>query len=395
MTELDTALWFVIRSMVYGGICGFFFSFIPFLKLARPRLILFWVLNILFFGVWFFSQFSDKNWLVHNNYLKWPIALWLNASMAYAACASVICGIRLLYFVFKKQPKRLFLRNPNTLLIPFVWLLSAFGVYEAMTPPLLKTYDVYLHDLPVELDGFKVAQITDSHIADFVSSSELAENVQRLNTLKPDLLVMTGDLINDERQVDEAFQALEQTNAPLGVIGILGNHEKYHGLALIEEKYKTESQKFPIRLLVDNHVSINYRGVTFQVTGVDYPIPPNTRGQKIEYELFEQKVAESAQKAFDGIDPNQWNLFLAHHPNTFNYITEKNASLTLAGHTHGGQVLPLGYLVGQLRYHFDYLKGWYERNQQALFVSVGMGNIWPYRLGVPREIVVFTLHHKK
>ncbi len=395
MSALNTALWFVIHSMIYGGLCGLFLTFVPFLKLSRPKLVLFWTLNILIFGVWLLSQYSTQNWLVHTPSLQWTIALWLNACMAYVPLAFIICVIHAGLYLLKRKPKRPFLISPNPILIPFVWLLSGFGVYEAMTPPILKSFDVYLADLPDELEGFKIAQITDSHIADFVSSEELATSVEQLNKHHPDLLVMTGDLLDDNRQLDSAFQALEKTSAPLGVIGILGNHEKYHGLNEIIDKYKVESAHFPIQLLIDSHITLSYRDVEFQVTGVDYPQAPNTRRQHIDVDVFNQHMADSAARAFDGVNPTQWNLLLAHHPNTFHFISDKNASLTLAGHTHGGQVLPLGYTLGKFRYHLDYLKGWFEREHQAMFVSVGMGNVWPCRMGVPREITIFTLHRKE
>lgn len=89
----------------------------------------------------------------------------------------------------------------------------------------------------------------------------------------------------------------------------------------------------------------------------------------------------------------QWILSLTHHPDFFDLAAANQTSLSLAGHTHGGQALPLGYTVGRL--WSDYLKGWFQRQQSQMYVSVGMGHIWPYRLGVPTEIVTFTLHTKK
>lgn len=392
---ISTSLWFVYHSMIYGAICGLFFTLIPHLRLHKKTLILYWLCNIAIFGIWLASEFSAQNWLVTNTSLRWIIALWLNATMAYCALGGGFLVLRLLLRIARKKLNSHLWFKPNSVLIPVVWMLSGLGVYEAMKPPLLRHYDVYLDQLPAGLDGLKIAQITDSHISDFVGSRDLAVAVQRLNETKPDLLVMTGDLLDDERQLDSAFEALASTTAPLGVVAILGNHEKYHGLGEILKKYKDAEQQAKIRLLVDESASLRYGNTNFQVVGVDYPMPANARGEHLEKTTIDDWMQHSAQKAFSNVKKDEWILCLTHHPNFFDLAAENNTSLSLAGHTHGGQVLPLGYTVGRYQYDFNYLKGWFEKQQSQLFVSVGMGHVWPYRLGVPPEIVTFTLHQKK
>ena len=155
------------------------------------------------------------------------------------------------------------------------------------------------------------------------------------------------------------------------------------------QKYKSEEKQANIRLLVDENITLNYHGTEFQIVGVDYPIRPDSRRRMAETAEMDY-MQRSADKAFNGIKPDEWILCLTHHPDFFNLAVANQASLSLAGHTHGGQILPLGYTVGKL--WFSYLKGWYQQQQSQLFVSVGMGHVWPYRLGVPPEIVTFTLH---
>ena len=388
---ISTTLWFVYRGMIYCGICGLLLTFIPHFRLHKRALQLYWLTNLLVIGTWYLSQFSVQNWLVVSTPLRWLIALWLNANMAYVALGMSFLIASLLFRLFRRKPNSLFWRKPNRLLIPIVSLLSAFGVYEAMSSPLLRHYEVSLEQLPPALEGMKIAQITDSHIGDFVGSDDLAHVVDRLNAEKPDLLVMTGDLLDDERQLDSAFAALARSNAPLGVIAILGNHEKYHALAAVLQKYKSEAKQANLRLLVDENITLNYHGTEFQIVGVDYPILPDSRRKLAETAKMDY-MQRSADKAFNGVKTNEWILCLTHHPDFFDLAAENQASLSLAGHTHGGQVLPLGYTVGKL--WFRYLKGWYQQQQSQLFVSVGMGHVWPYRLGVSPEIVTFTLHSK-
>jgi len=391
---LSTSLWFVYHSMIYGGICGLLLTLLPHLRLHKRTLIIYWITNIVIFGIWLISEFSAQNWLVTSTPLRWVIALWLNATMAYTAVAGAFLVLRLLLRIARRKLSSKFWHQPNRYLLPFVWLLSAAGVYEAMSPPELRHFDVYLEQLPAALDGVKIAQITDSHVGDFVGSSDLAKAVQRLNDTKPDLLVMTGDLLDDERQLNSSFAALAQSTAPLGVVAILGNHEKYHGLPEILKKYQTEEKQTNIRLLVDESISMNYRNTEFQVVGVDYPMPANARGEKMEKTTIEDWMEHSAKKAFAKVNKKEWMLCLTHHPNFFDLSAKNDVSLSLAGHTHGGQVWPLGYTIGRYQYDFNYLKGWFQKQQHQLFVSVGMGHVWPYRLGVPTEIVTFTLHRK-
>ena len=386
---ISTSLWFVYHSIIYAGICGLLLTLVPHLRLHKRTLWIYWFLNLLIFSIWLISQFSEQNWLVTSTPLRWIIALWLNASMAYVAVGGGFTVLRVLLRVARRKLSAHFWHQPNAILLPLVWMLSAFGVYEAMSAPLLRHYDVYLEQLPAELDGFKIAQITDSHISDFVGSRELASAVSRLNATNPDLLVMTGDLLDDERQLDSTFAALTHSNAPMGVVAILGNHEKYHGLPTILQKYKTEAKQAKLQLLVDENITLNYHGAEFQIVGVDYPILPDSRRHMAETAQLDY-MQRSADKAFRGVKPSEWILCLTHHPDFFDLAAANHASLSLAGHTHGGQVLPLGYTVGRL--WFNYLKGWYQLPSSQLFVSVGMGHVWPYRLGVPPEIVTFTLH---
>lgn len=388
---ISTTLWFVYRGMIYCGISGLLLSVIPHFRLHKRALQLYWLMNLLIMGTWYISQFSAQNWLVTTVPLRWMIALWLNANMAYAAAGMGFLVVSLLLRIFRRKLHHLLWRKPNRLLIPFVSLLSVAGVYEAMTPPVLRHFDVYLEQLPPALEGMKLAQITDSHVGDFISSAELASAVNRLNAEKPDLLVMTGDLLDDERQLDSTFAALASANAPLGVVATLGNHEKYQGLTAILEKYQTAESSGQIRLLVDEKMNLSYRGTVFQIAGVDYPILPDSRRKLAETAQMDY-MQRSAEKIFRSVTPDEWLLCLTHHPDFFDLAAARKTSLSLAGHTHGGQTLPLGYTLGRL--WSDYLKGWYQQQQSQLYVSTGMGHVWPYRLGVPTEIVVFTLHSK-
>lgn len=389
---ISTTLWFVYRGMIYCGVSGLLLSFIPPLRMQKVRLWGYWLLNLLVIGIWYISQFSATNWLVTSTPLRWIVALWLNANMAYVAMAAGFLVLRLSLALLRQTPRRQFWRQPNVMLLPIACMLSGFGVYEAMQPPVYRHYDLYLEQLPPALDGMKIAQLTDSHIGDFVGVAELTSAINRLNAEKPDLFAFTGDLLDDDRQLDATFAALATVNAPLGTIAILGNHEKYQGLDAILKKYQAAAGTGRIRLLVDDSLMLNYHGTDFQVIGVDYPLQPNSR-RKLAESAEKAYMQRSADKAFSKLAPETWHLLLTHHPDFFDLAVSRHISLALAGHTHGGQALPLSYTVGRL--WSEYVKGWFQQQQSGLYVSTGMGHVWPYRLGVPTEIVTFTLHQKK
>jgi predicted MPP superfamily phosphohydrolase len=394
---ISTTLWFFYRSAVYCGVTGILLTWVPLFRLRKPVLITYWILNVLIMGTWFASEFSDHNWLVTTPViLRWILAIWQNANMAFVPLAFLIW----LYVFWRRRRnkplQRIFWQKPSVFLLPAMFVLAAFGVQEALAPPVLRHYDVYLKTLPAGLDGMKIAQITDSHVGDFIGSDDLKDAILRLNQEKPDLLVMTGDLLDDERQLKSSFDALSLSTAPLGVVGILGNHEKYHGLDEILAEYHSKANAVtipPIRLLVDSHLTANYHGTDFAIAGVDYPSPPNSR-KPLKDIRFDDFMRRSAAHAFHGISPDEWTLCLSHHPNFLFLSADYKVSLTLSGHTHGGQVLPLGYTVGRYAYDFKYLKGWFTERGSQLFVSVGMGQLWPFRLGVPKEIVTMTLHRQ-
>lgn len=262
---------------------------------------------------------------------------------------------------------------------------STAGLAGGSTGFKVKTVEVRLPGLPAAMDGFRIGQITDVHVGNFIDTQYLRDAVTAMNEAQVDLQVMTGDLIDDLEQLDGTMAALETCKAPHGMLAILGNHEHWRGLDEVVAAYEaSRARGGPVRLLVDEAHTLEHAGQRVRVVGVDYPIS-GRRGMRVKLE----RMLESAEKAFQGTSPDEVLLCLTHHPDFFDLAAERGARLTLAGHTHGGQVAFFGLPV--FWFVFQYMLGRYRRGDHQLYVSGGTGHWLPFRIGVAPEVTVLTL----
>jgi uncharacterized protein len=247
---------------------------------------------------------------------------------------------------------------------------------------------LYLRNWPRALDGFRIGQITDTHVGDFISPDWVAHAVGILNDAGVHLQVMTGDLLDDLYYLEPSFRALEQCQAPLGMLCVLGNHEKVHRrLQPILAAYQAHQAGGRIRLLVDQSTVLEHNGSPLCVVGVDYPMRVN--GNHVLPKPKQRQLMQlSAVRAFSAVNQSQPLLCLSHHPDFFPLAQERRVLLTLSGHTHGGQLALLGR---PLYTPYEFNLGHYERSGSHLYVSGGTGHWLPLRYGVPMEVTVLTL----
>ncbi|GMU06813.1 metallophosphoesterase [Corallococcus caeni] len=261
---------------------------------------------------------------------------------------------------------------------------SAVGVVGGSLGFTVREVEVKLRGLPSALDGFRIGQITDIHVGPFISPEYLRGAVEVMNTAGVDLQVMTGDLIDDVNQLDETMAALASTTARHGMLAILGNHEHWRGLDEVLGGYAQLAQRgAPVRLLVDEAHVLEHGGQRLRVVGVDFPMSGRSRTVR------DQRWQHSAETAFKEGHPDDVVLCLSHHPDFFPYAAERGASLTLAGHTHGGQVAFLG--VPLFGFAFKHMLGRYRFRDSHLYVSGGTGHWLPFRIGIPPEVTLLTL----
>ena len=257
------------------------------------------------------------------------------------------------------------------------------GVVSSIAPFTIRRSDVKLRGLAPELDGFRIGQITDTHVGAFIDAAYIRRAVEAMNAEQTDLQVMTGDLIDDLEQIDATFDALQQCRARHGMFAILGNHEHWRGLDVIVPKYEAITAKGgPVRLLVNESARLEHKGAAIRIVGTDYPMP-GLRSSR------QDVMARQAETSFAGVQPGETVLCLAHHPDFFPFAAERGARLTLSGHTHGGQVAILGFPV--FGFAFRHMLGWYRSGEHRLYVSGGTGHWLPFRIGVPTEVTILTL----
>lgn len=241
---------------------------------------------------------------------------------------------------------------------------------------------------PKALDGLQIGQITDTHVGDFISPAWVANAVAILNNAGVHLQVMTGDLLDDLHYIEPSFRALELCQAPLGMLCILGNHEKMHGrLQPMLAAYRARAAAGRIRLMVDESTVLQHNGSKLSVVGVDYPMRVNGSHVLPKQEQREL-MRRSAERAFAAAREARALLCLSHHPDFFPFAVQRGAHLTLSGHTHGGQ-LAIGGEPLFTPYEFNL--GHYQRADSHLYVSGGTGHWLPLRYGVPMEVTIITV----
>lgn len=272
----------------------------------------------------------------------------------------------------------------TTSTLPFA--ACAYGLTLGRTEIETTRKRIRLARLPRAFDGFRVAQLSDLHIGPFMSASQIRNVVRMTNEYKPDLVLLTGDyVIWDPRTQGAVVDALSELQAPYGVFGCLGNHELWSGC---EGSITRLFARRNIRILRQESWPVQSGGEILNLIGVDYQsvrhFGPHPEGVVNEY----LKGVEPL------ILPGTANLLLSHNPNTFDRAAQLGIDLSLAGHTHGGQVT-LEFINKNLspsRLITAYVRGWFEKKGCQLYVNRGIGTIGvPIRFDAPPEITVFEL----
>jgi predicted MPP superfamily phosphohydrolase len=267
---------------------------------------------------------------------------------------------------------------------PFV--ASGYGLLYERTDIEITHQHIKLRRLPKAFDGFRVAQLSDIHIGPFMPADEIRRCVVMVNQLKPDLVALTGDFITWDASTEGAIvEVLGGLRAPFGVFGSLGNHERW---ADVENSLPRLFAAQGVKILRHEHARLESGGEQLNLIGVDYETrrrfgPP---GDGIVGQYLEGVRALML--------PDTANILLSHNPNTFDRAAELGIDLSLAGHTHGGQVT-LEFLSPYLspsRLITPYARGWFQKGDSQLYVNRGIGTIGvPIRIDSPPEITLFEL----
>jgi len=277
-------------------------------------------------------------------------------------------------------------------------LATAYGATAGRRRYRLVSVDVPMANLPPSLDGLRIVHLSDLHIGDFMPRAAVRRAVDLANGVCPDLAVVTGDLITSERDpLEDCIVELSRLRAPLGIWGCHGNHENWSG---VEAQAQALFELYGMRVLRQQCAELSWRGSRFNLVGVD---DQRERARPGEPSSMLRGIEALVRRDIP-------NILLSHNPDTFPRAAALGIELSLAGHTHGGQ---LRFAIGNHQWSpasfvTPFVAGLYRlplglekrggetaprpRKFAFLYVNQGLGTFGlPVRLGVPPEITVLTL----
>ena len=254
--------------------------------------------------------------------------------------------------------------------------LSGWGVWSAIRPVEVKRVPVRLSKLPASLNGLRLVQLSDMHVGLTIGRDFVEDVVRKVNDLDPDIVAITGDLIDGSvEDLGHAVAPLGEIRSTLGTYFVTGNHEYYSGA----DSWLGFLQSIGIRTLRNEHVALEKDGETIHLAGVD----DWTAHQ------FGNGHGADITRAMAGRDTSKPVVLLAHQPVQFDEAREHGVDLQISGHTHGGQIFPFGVLTRLVQ---PFLSGLHQRGDSQIYVSSGTG-YWgpPMRIAAPAEITLIEL----
>ena len=262
--------------------------------------------------------------------------------------------------------------------------LVGYSAYFGRHDYAIEDVPIAISGLPRTLDGFTIVQLSDIHIGHFVGDWELRAAERLVREARPDLIVLTGDLVDHEPQYAPRLGQLVRRLQPLarhGVAAVPGNHDYYSGI----DEVLAALQGGGARVLRNAGCVIGDGGGGFALLGVDdlwagsHGHGPASRGPE------RTTGGPDLQRALGMVRPGLPRVLLCHQPEFF-WDAASQIQLQLSGHTHGGQV-SLGYDPAGLVLPHGYVEGEYQRNGGTLYVNRGFGTAGPpARLGSAPEV---------
>lgn len=232
--------------------------------------------------------------------------------------------------------------------------------------------------LPPGLEGLRVLQLTDLHLGAYLDPEGVREIVERAREHRPDLVVLTGDIIDHVPWLAPTLAAVKSLDAPLGCYAVMGNHEHYRGARETRLVYARSG----VELLDDRSQLVDVRGAKLVIAGVD---DPARRGKADFYE-------RAIDRALEASPSEAFRLGLCHRPSGFPTLASRGVDLTLSGHTHGAQLgTPSGRSLLEPIAPEAYLWGRYRMGDKQLYTSSGGGHWFAFRLGCPSEAALVVL----
>jgi predicted MPP superfamily phosphohydrolase len=279
----------------------------------------------------------------------------------------VVAGTRTL------EPELVTLRKAH---IPFA-SLRRLGAHNDVYDLEVTQHEIVLDHLPAAFDGYRIAFLTDTHVASFMRRGLYREAVARAMRFDPDLVLLGGDFVTFERHIPLMAEVLMPGLAARdGVYAVLGNHDYWADADGIIAALTVRG----VRFLINRSIAIRRGGDAIALLGID--------------ELY--RGDPDVDTAFAPVDPAAVCIGLSHHPDIVDLLDGRRIDLLVCGHTHGGQIrFPFfGSVVVPSKHEARYASGFHRAGEVLMYVSRGIGAVPPLRILCRPEVATFVLRRK-
>ncbi|HEX9986720.1 MAG TPA: metallophosphoesterase [Thermoanaerobaculia bacterium] len=375
-----------------------FIILVAFALLGDARIFLF-VLNRLVFGnhrheqsPWSWLMWFTPPVLLVLTLLFWPLHQWVDRFatpwpilstigagwLFFAAAVGIGWIVRRLHLVLEGEkpvhgvrtqaPRVIRLRKAH---VPFAWLRK-LGAHNDIYDLEVTRHEIFIDDLPPAFDGYRIAFLTDTHVASFVRREFYREIQAQVAAFDPDLILLGGDFVSFNRHIKLMSATLmSDLSARDGVYAILGNHDYWAGAREVTDAMTARG----IRFIINQNVTLTRDGATLALVGID--------------ELYRGEPDVDA--AFAGVSGP--TIGVSHHPDVIDILDRRRLDLLVCGHTHGGQIrFPFfGAIVVPSRHEWRYAAGFHRVGRVLMYVSRGIGAIPPLRILCRPELATFVL----
>jgi len=251
---------------------------------------------------------------------------------------------------------------------------AGYGFSNALDLPGVRRHRLDLPNLPTEWEGLSILQISDVHAGPYMDADRMMRMRDMAGRLNPDIIVFTGDQMDRrDSDADIFVQGFSGISAPMGVWGILGNHDHF----INPRRSEWALEAAGIQPLVNSAVTFERSGASLALIGIEDL--QAREGRAPDFSLIEKY-------------PTSFRICLCHQPQGWHQAAAAGAHLTISGHTHGGQIALTGRTLNVARFSTRYIAGPYRRDEAFLYVSRGVGvGAVPVRVGAPPEIDLLTL----
>jgi uncharacterized protein len=304
-----------------------------------------------------------------------PWFAWNVFTILYSAFALVIA---ILWLPFMRRATfAKFALWPSRIVLSLGLIASIAGFYEAIVPLRIERVPIVIDNLPAAADGTRIALLADLHVGLFTRRSRLRQFFEMTRGLRPDIVILAGDLVDDDPYfAPKLLEATRFLDPQTPLLAVLGNHEMYGNPDRAIEALRGTR----IHLLVNEGIALR----SLWIAGIsDYAAP-------------RKDLAPDMARALRGESADTLPIVVAHQPKAFDESRARHIALTLVAHTHGGQlgIRPLGLSLAGV--FVPYHMGLYQRGASQLYVNTGTG-FWlmPFRLGMTGEITLIELRRSR